>query len=214
MSYEGRHVVVTGGAGALGQAVTRRLEAQGATCHVPRIEEIDLTDEAAVVAYYDALPSVWASIHLAGGFAAGKLERTSLADLRAQLELNGATCFLCCREAARRMRAGGAGGRIVNVAARPAVVPSAGAGMAAYAASKAVVASLTGALAAELLEDGILVNAVVPSIMDTPANRRAMPAADFARWPKTDEVAAAIAFLASPDNALTSGALVPVYGRS
>jgi NAD(P)-dependent dehydrogenase (short-subunit alcohol dehydrogenase family) len=68
-------------------------------------------------------------------------------------------------------------------------------------------------LAAELVEDGILVNAVVPSIIDTPANRRAMPDADHARWPRPEEVARAIAFLASPDNRLTSGALVPVYGR-
>jgi NAD(P)-dependent dehydrogenase (short-subunit alcohol dehydrogenase family) len=209
---EGRHVVVTGGAGALGQAVTRRLADAGAECHVPRIEDVDLTSEAAVVAYYGALPRLWASIHLAGGFAAGKLEAVSLADFRAQHDMNAVTCFLCCREAARLLRAGG-GGRIVNVAARPAVTPSAGAGMVAYTASKAAVAALTGALAKELEDDGILVNAVVPSIMDTPANRRAMPDADHARWPKTDEVAAAIAFLVSPDNALTSGALVPVYGR-
>src|SRR5687768_470454 len=126
---EGRQVVVTGGAGALGQAVTRRLEEAGAACHVPVHGEIDLTDEAAVVAYYGGLPRLWASIHLAGGFAAGKIEGTSLADFRGQHDLNAVTCFLCCREAARLLRASG-GGRIVNVAARPALSPAAGAGMA------------------------------------------------------------------------------------
>jgi NAD(P)-dependent dehydrogenase (short-subunit alcohol dehydrogenase family) len=84
----------------------------------------------------------------------------------------------------------------------------------AYAAAKAGVAAITQALAAELVADRILVNAVLPSIMDTPANRAAMPAADHAAWPKPAEVADAIGFLASPQNALTSGALVPVYGRA
>jgi NAD(P)-dependent dehydrogenase (short-subunit alcohol dehydrogenase family) len=86
--------------------------------------------------------------------------------------------------------------------------------MTAYAAAKAAVASLTLSLAEELAAERIWVNAVVPSTMDTPANRRAMPKADFARWPKVEEVAATIALLASPQNAVTRGALVPVYGRS
>ena len=108
------------------------------------------------------------------------------------------------------MRAAG-GGRIVNVAARAAVAPVPG--MAAYLTSKAGVAALTQALAAEVLTEGILVNAVLPSIIDTPANRASMPKADFATWPKPAEIAETIVFLASPENALTSGALVPVYGR-
>jgi NAD(P)-dependent dehydrogenase (short-subunit alcohol dehydrogenase family) len=209
---KGLHVVVTGGAGALGAAVVAELGGRGATCHVPRIEDgVDLTDEDKVVAWYGGLPPIWASIHLAGGFAAAALAETSLAAFRAQLDQNLVTCFLCCREAARALRRGG-GGRIVNVAARPAVQPSAG--LVAYATAKAAVAALTGHLAAELTADRILVNAVLPSIMDTPANRRAMPKADPAAWPKTEEVARTIAFLASPENALTSGALVPVYGRA
>jgi NAD(P)-dependent dehydrogenase (short-subunit alcohol dehydrogenase family) len=138
------------------------------------------------------------------------LEATSLAEFERLFRLNAASAFLCCREASKRMRAGG--GRIVNVAARPALEPTGG--MVAYATAKAAVAALTTALARELAPAGILVNAVVPSIMDTPQNRRAMPSADFARWPKVDEVASAIAFLAGPDNTLTSGALLPVYGRS
>jgi len=86
--------------------------------------------------------------------------------------------------------------------------------MVPYTASKAAVAALTQALAEEVAGRGILVNAVVPSIMDTPANRKAMPDADHARWPKVDEVAATIAFLVSPQNTVTRGGLVPVYGRS
>ena len=207
--YAGKHVVVTGGAGALGAAVVKLLEAQGAACHVPMV---DLTGEDAVAAFYAGLPALWASIHVAGGFAMGKIEHTTLADFQKMLGTNGVTCFLCSREAVTMMRRSGAGGRIVNVAARPALSPAGG--MAAYAASKAVVASLTQNLAVELTADRILVNAVVPSIMDTPANRASMPKADFSRWPKVEEVAAAIVWLASPGNTLTSGALVPVYGAA
>jgi NAD(P)-dependent dehydrogenase (short-subunit alcohol dehydrogenase family) len=110
------------------------------------------------------------------------------------------------------MRVGVGGGRIVNVAARPALAPVGG--MVAYAASKAAVASITQSLGVELMEEGILVNAIVPSIIDTPANRTSMPKANFTRWPRPAELAAAIGFLASPDNTLTSGALVPVYGKA
>jgi NAD(P)-dependent dehydrogenase (short-subunit alcohol dehydrogenase family) len=106
------------------------------------------------------------------------------------------------------------GGRIVNVAARPGLEWRSGAGMVAYAASKAAVAAMTAALAEEVAKDGILVNAVAPSIMDTPSNRQAMPKADYAAWPKVEEVAATIKFLASPQNAVTRGAIVPVYGKS
>jgi len=210
--FAGRNVVVTGGSGALGSALVGLLQTAGATVHVPR--GVDLSSEDAAVAWFDGVAApLWASIHVAGGFAMGKLVHSSAADFRAQLELNAVTCFLSCREAARRM-SGAGGGRIVNVVARPALLPHLGAGMSAYTASKAAVAALTQALAAELADDGILVNAVVPSTMDTPANRQAMPDADFARWPKTEEVARTIAFLASAENTLTSGALVPVYGRA
>jgi NAD(P)-dependent dehydrogenase (short-subunit alcohol dehydrogenase family) len=112
------------------------------------------------------------------------------------------------------MLAGSQGGRIVNVAARPALEWRSGAGMSAYAVAKAGVAALTVALAEEVAKDGILVNAVAPSVMDTPANRKAMPKADHAAWPKVEEVAATIAFLASSDNRVTRGAIVPVYGKS
>src|SRR5262249_56756715 len=103
----------------------------------------------------------------------------------------------------------GKGGRIVNTAARPGLELRTGAGMVAYAASKAAVVSLTVALAEEVAKDGILVNAVAPSTMDTPANRAAMPKADYSAWPKVADVAATILFLASPDNKVTRGGVAP-----
>jgi NAD(P)-dependent dehydrogenase (short-subunit alcohol dehydrogenase family) len=211
---QGRHVVVTGGKGALGGAVVALLEARGAIVHVPDIATVDLSHEAAATAYYAALPPLWASIQLAGGFAMAAIAETSLADFESQWRINAVTCFLSCREAVRSIRkAGGSGGgRIVNVAARPVLVPAAS--MTAYAAAKASVAAITQGLAAELAADRILVNAVLPSVIDTPANRAAMPKADHAAWPKPAELAETIVYLASPQNALTSGALVPVYGRS
>src|SRR5260221_14765858 len=130
-----------------------------------------------------------------------------------QIDMNFVTAFLCCRAAVNAMIPTGAGGRIVNVATRPALEWRAGAGMAAYTASKAAVAALTVALAEEVVKDGILVNAVAPSILDTPANRKSMPQADHAAWPKVEEVARTILFLASPANKVTRGAVVPVYGR-
>ena len=232
LDLTGRNVVITGGAGALGTAVVARLLASGATCHVPAIDDgpgslglpgaryvprVDLVDERAVAAFYAEVPDVWASIHLAGGFTWARLEDTSAASARAQFEMNALTCLLCSREAVRRMRSRAAahpdepGGRIVNVGSRATLVPSTG--MSAYAMAKAAVQALTLGLAEELRGEQILVNAVVPSIIDTPANRAAMPDAEFDRWPKPAELAETILWLASPSNTLTSGALVPVYGR-
>jgi NAD(P)-dependent dehydrogenase (short-subunit alcohol dehydrogenase family) len=204
MDYRDRHVVVTGGTGALGHAVVGALVAAGAVCHVPHlvaaeaerfplrdhakvklVAGIDLTDEAAVARLYDGVPSLWASIHLAGGFAMTAIGKTTKADLMKQIDLNLVTAFLSCRAAVNAMTRTGAGGRIVNVAARPGLEWRSGAGMTAYTASKAAV-----------------------------ANRAAMPQADYAAWPKTEEVAATILFLASPDNKVTRGSVVPVYGRS
>jgi NAD(P)-dependent dehydrogenase (short-subunit alcohol dehydrogenase family) len=173
-----------------------------------------LSDEAAVASLYDGLSGLWASIHIAGGFAAGAITDIDKAALQQQIDTNFVTSFLCCRAAVRAMKGGKNGGRIVNVAARPGLEWRHGAGMTAYAASKAAVAALTAALAEEVVKDGILVNAVVPSTMDTPANRKSMPKANFDNWPKVEEVAQTILFLASPDNKVTRGALVPVYGRS
>jgi NAD(P)-dependent dehydrogenase (short-subunit alcohol dehydrogenase family) len=209
---KGKHIVVTGGHGALGKGVVEVLSARGATVHVADRPDVQLDDEASAAAFYAALPPIWASVQLVGGFAMAKLADTSAADFEAQWRLNTLTCFLACREAVKSMRRGGAGGRLVNVGSRPLVAPVGG--MAAYVAGKAGVASLTQSLAIELLAENILVNAVLPSTIDTPANRAAMPGADHASWPKPREIAEAIAFLASPENTLTTGALLPVFGRA
>jgi len=229
MELRDRNVIITGGTGALGTAVVGALLAAGARCRVPYraageadafphkdrvslVRGCDLTDEADVARLYEGLTDLWASIHIAGGFAMAKLSETDKAQLMHMLNMNFVTCYLCCRAAVRAF--GSAGGRIVNVAARPALEPRLGAGMVAYTASKAAVAALTQALAAEVAAQNILVNAVAPSIIDTPANRAAMPEANHAAWPTPAEIAATIAFLVSPANQVTSGAIVPVYGRT
>jgi NAD(P)-dependent dehydrogenase (short-subunit alcohol dehydrogenase family) len=229
--FKDRHVVVTGGTGALGRAVVGALIESGAHCHVSYMVEAeaksfpfkqnvtlhavdDLANETTVGNLYDSVPKLWASIHLAGGFAMSGIADTDKKKLMQQLDTNFVACFLCCRGAVKAIGRSGGGGRIVNVAARPGLEWRSGAGMVAYASSKAAVAAMTTALAEEVVKDGILVNAVAPSTMDTPANRASMPKADFAAWPKVEEVAATILFLASPDNAVTRGGIVPVYGKS
>ncbi len=229
--FADRHVVVTGGSGALGTAVVKALLAQGAVCHIadrrtpdtsrcphkdhPEVHmhyEVDVTDDASVTAFYGDLPELWASIHCAGAFAMAPITDIGLADFQRMLDINLTSAFLCCREATRAIRAAAGDGRIVNVIARPALSPCGG--MAAYAISKAAAASLTQCLSEELRGESIFVNAVAPSIFDTPANRQAMPAADHDAWPTPAQLAATIEFLASPGNQATSGALVPVYGAA
>jgi NAD(P)-dependent dehydrogenase (short-subunit alcohol dehydrogenase family) len=229
LNFSGREAVVTGGTGALGSAVVGRLIAAGATVHVPvydakelerfshrehpsvRLHEgIDLSIEDDVQRLFGETSSLYASIHVAGGFAMGPIVSTGLDVWDHLMRMNATSCFLSCREAVKAIAA--REGRIVNVAARPVLVPTAQ--MSAYAASKAAVAALTLSLAEELSESSIWVNAVVPSIINTAANRNAMPDADHSKWPTPDQIAESIAFLASPQNVVTRGALVPVYGRS
>ncbi|MBX3357565.1 MAG: SDR family NAD(P)-dependent oxidoreductase [Phycisphaeraceae bacterium] len=240
--FTNRLVIVTGGTGALGSAVVGRLLAAGARVSVPCVHPkehdrfphkshervrvsmgVELTDEGAVERFYAESMAwgspagsprpVWASIHIAGGFGMKPVAETSRDEFVSMMQTNALTCFLCCREAVRAMARGG-GGRIVNVAARPAIEPRLGVGMVPYTASKAAVAAMTQALGEEVVGRGVLVSAVVPSIMDTPANRAAMPDADHSKWPSVDSVAATVCFLASPENTSTRSALVPVYGGS
>jgi NAD(P)-dependent dehydrogenase (short-subunit alcohol dehydrogenase family) len=223
-AWESAHVVVAGGAGALGEAVVDAFVAEGAVCHVPVRGEapapregviwaprVDLTDEPGVTRFYASVPAIAASVHVAGGFAAKAFVDTSRADLETMLAVNLVTTFLCCREAVRKLQAAG-GGSIVNVGSRASEVP--GGGAIAYTASKAAVAGLTRALAEEVRSKGIRVNAVLPSVIDTAANRAAMPRADFERWAKPSEIATAVLWLASPANRLVSGALLPAYGEA
>lgn len=235
LNLKDAHIVVTGGTGALGRAVVATLVQAGAVCHIPNlaageladfaeagspqvrvVEGIDLTDEEAVGRFYAGLPPLWGSVQVAGGFDMAPLLDTSAAAFERQFRMNTLTCFLCMREAVRsiRRRPGASGGRIVNIAARPALEPRSGAGMAAYTASKAGVVALTQSLGEELAGESILVNAVAPSIIDTPANRAAMPDAEHDRWPKPEEIAAVIGFLVSPANRTARSGVVSVYGRS
>ena len=201
------HIVITGSGGGLGPAVLQTLRAAGAVCHAPSRQDLDLTDEAAVIAYYAALPSLWASVHVAGGFSMAPLVETTLDAFTAQWRINTVTAFLTSREAVRRMGPT-AGGRIVNVASRAAVEHPGG--KIAYVAAKAALVAMTQAMAAETRGAGILINAVLPDTIDTPANRAAMPNADFTRWTAPEAIARTIAWLASPKNDSVTGALLPV----
>jgi NAD(P)-dependent dehydrogenase (short-subunit alcohol dehydrogenase family) len=232
-TLDGRHIVVTGGTGALGGAVVGKLLGEGAICHVPNAHaaapahfpfpahervrlahNVDLADPAKVDAFYASVTDLWASIHLAGGFTAAPVEKIEPASFAEMMDTNARTTFLCCRAAIRSMLESSVSGRIVNITARAGLDLRRGSGMIAYAASKAAVAAMTVAMAEELKGKGILVNAVAPSTLDTPANRADMPAADFGKWVSLEAAAEAIAYLASPANLAMSGTLVPLYGRA
>jgi len=224
LELKGKQIVITGGNGGLGGAVVDAFVAAGAVCYLPLrstrtelrpgvevLPGVDLSSEAEVTSLYARLPPLWASVHLAGGYAGAPFVETTMQFFLQQLDMNLTTAFLCCREAVRNMRRGGAG-RIVNVCSKAALVPNGGA--VAYAVAKAGVAALTRSLAEEVKSENIWVNAVAPSIIDTPANRAAMPKADASRWPKPSELARTILWLSSPANGLTSGAVIPVYGST
>lgn len=208
LSLGGARIVVTGAGGGLGPSVVEALEAAGGTVLAPSRRELDLADEKAVGAYYAALPDLWASVHVAGGFAMSGIESTTLADFEAQWRINVVTAFLCGREAVRKMNAGGRGGRIVNVGSRAAADHFGG--KIAYVTAKIALHGMTQAMAEEVKGEGILINAVLPETMDTPANRAAMPGVDYSKWTPTSAVARTIAWLASPENTTVTGSLLPV----
>ncbi|MDX1636801.1 MAG: SDR family NAD(P)-dependent oxidoreductase [Balneolaceae bacterium] len=236
--FDNRHIVVTGGAGSLGTAVVQALLDSGARCSVPcydkreassfdlidrdevfTLSPVDLTDEKQSSSFFNSAVEeqgdLWASVHIAGGFGMGAIEDTPLSDFERQWRMNTVTCYNACRTAVALMRSSShKGGRIVNIASRPALEPRQGKGMTAYTVAKAGVAALTESLAAEVVKDEILVNALAPSIIDTPANRKAMPDADYDQWPKPEQLAQQIRYLVSPRNTVTRGAVIPVYGKS
>lgn len=228
----GRVAIVSGGTGALGQSVTSRLLSSGATVWVPYIVpaelealksrlgssagtrlhciHADVTDEQAfgevVRAVRDAHGRIDILVNGVGGFAVGDLGSISLAEWDGMLKLNLASAVIGCRGVLPAMTAAGFG-RIVNISSRAVIAPAGG--FIAYTVAKAAVITLTQALAKEVPR-GLTVNAVLPSTMDTPANRRAMPTADRSTWVSTDAVAEVIAFLASDAAGVISGAAIPV----
>jgi len=221
-------VLVAGGTGALGGAVLRELLDAGhpvtATWVVEaereRIAEADglslvkadLMDPGAVDTAVNAVDDLGAVVNLVGGFAAGsRVHETDPDDWEKLLRLNLRPGFLLARAAMPRLVERG-GGAYVGVSARPALRPFAGA--AAYVTSKAAVLAFVQALDADYRADGIRANAIVPSVIDTPANRAAEPDADYSKWVQPAEIAKVIRFLVSGDAAVTSGGAIPVYGRA
>lgn len=222
-----RTVLVTGGTGGLGGAVTaafleagwrvvvpvRHPPAQADAVYVPA----DLTDPAAVDSAVTAAAGepgapLRAVVNLVGGYAGGALvHETPVEEFERMLALNLRPTYLVTHAALPHLVSAG-GGAVVCVSSRAAVAPFAGA--AGYVTAKAAVLAFANAVAVEYRKSGVRCNTVLPSVIDTPANRAAQPDADHARWVPPAEIAAVVRFLASDDSAPTSGAAIPVYGRA
>jgi NAD(P)-dependent dehydrogenase (short-subunit alcohol dehydrogenase family) len=202
--------IVTGASGALGKVVCEHLGANGHD--VAPIKGIDLSVEAQAIAAISELASgsgIRGLVNIAGGFAWETIADGSVDTWDRMWTLNVKTTLNSCRAALPYLQDGTSA--IVNVGA--AAAARATAGMGAYAASKAAVARLTEALGEELKHRDIRVNAILPSIIDTPANRADMPDADTTAWVSTEQLARAIAFLLSPDASGITATLLPVTGK-
>ena len=225
-------VLVAGGTGALGGAVLRELLDSGhpvtATWVVEKerdrvledlgdrdelsLVQADLMDPGAVSEAVNAVDDLGAVVNLVGGFSSGpRVHETDPEEWERMLQLNLRPGFLLARAAMPRLLERG-GGAYVGVSARPALRPFPGA--AAYVTAKAAVLAFVQAVDADYRADGIRANAVLPSVIDTPANRAAQPDADFSRWVQPAEIARVIRFLVSDDSTVTSGGAIPVYGRA
>jgi NAD(P)-dependent dehydrogenase (short-subunit alcohol dehydrogenase family) len=228
---KGKQVLLTGGTGGLGMGVTPALLAQGAQVTIPYIVEseverlqgilsptdfakvrfvsVDISNEQAVERLVDDMERVDILIHLVGGFSMGKTHEYSFEQWKRDFDLNLNTTFLLCKHSLRKMLQHDYG-RIVTVGSRGAVQP--GGQLAAYCASKAGVVALTQAIADETKGTNITANTVLPSIIDTPANRAAMGSAQADKWVKPESLAQVICFLASEAAKDMRGVAVPVYG--
>jgi NAD(P)-dependent dehydrogenase (short-subunit alcohol dehydrogenase family) len=220
-------VLVAGGTGALGGAVVRELldagydvavtwivdrereRLQDQAVELVRADLLDPEDASAAVAAVTELEAV---VNLVGGFASGpRVHEAELDDFERLLRLNLVPGFNLAHAAMPRLVERG-GGAFVGVSARAALRPFAGA--AGYIASKAAVLAFVQALDAEYRTDGVRANAILPSTIDTPANRAAQPDADFSKWVPPPQIARVVRFLVSEESAATTGAAVPVYGRA
>jgi len=228
-----RSALITGGTGGLGAAVTRTFLDDGWRVVVPLfdaaerdrvpardglvLKQADLFDPGSATAVTalaagDPAAPLRAVVNLVGGFAmGGRVHETPVEDFEAQLRLNLRPTYLVCHAAIEHLRAAG-GGSIVCVSSRAAVKPFSGA--AGYVVAKAAILAFVDVLATEYLDDRIRANAVLPSVIDTPANRRSMPGADTERWVTPDEIAEVVRFLCEDGAGVVSGARVPVYGRA
>jgi len=220
--YAGRNVLVFGAAGALGGGLAAAFAAAGASVtgadrHLPkagrrldgvRYHEVDVLDDDSLGDLFRGEPVPWAVVNTIGGYAPHtRLEALDHGELTAQLSLNLVSAALVTKHALAALRRAGEG-RVVHTASRAAQVTR-GQGF-AYSVSKLGVLHLVAMAAAETKGTGITVNCVVPSIIDTPANRAAMPDADHGSWPQVADIARAYLFLASPGAHLVSGAAIPV----
>jgi NAD(P)-dependent dehydrogenase (short-subunit alcohol dehydrogenase family) len=229
-------VLVAGGTGGLGRAVTLAFLEQGynvtvtyrdenelselkelAGTHVSHLtaSSTDVTDEAAVRALVDSIvarnSSLDVMVNTVGGYAGGiKLWELDSKTLDRMFALNLRSGFTLAKASVKQMLKQNSGS-IVNIAAKAAFDHAAGAS--AYVASKAAAVAMMDSLAADLKGTGIRVNSILPSVIDTPLNRKAMPSADFDTWPKPEEIARVILFLASDEAKLIHGAAIPVYGN-
>ncbi|MGH9707851.1 MAG: SDR family oxidoreductase [Candidatus Acidiferrales bacterium] len=237
MTFAGKTALVAGGTGGLGRAVSLAFLEEGARLIVPyRIDQefaelqqaaganapllagrrLDVTDEAAVQQLVDEIVKEHGRLDIlvntVGGYAGGiKLWELDIQVFDRMLALNLRAGFTLARAAVKVMLPRG-NGAIVNVTAKAALDHAAGAS--AYAASKAAALALMDSLAEDLKGSGVRVNSILPSIIDTEANRKAMPGADFAKWPKPEDIARVILFLCSEDAKVIHGAAIPVYGNS
>jgi NAD(P)-dependent dehydrogenase (short-subunit alcohol dehydrogenase family) len=223
--------LITGGVGGLGGAVTAAFVGAGWRVVVPVLPELlasaaapgaeliaaDLTDEASVavvaaLAAQDSAQPLRAVVNLVGGYAAGgRVHETPIEQFEAQLTLNLRPTYLVTAAGLPHLLAGG-GGSVVCVSSRAAEQPFSGA--AGYITGKAAVLALVDALNAEYRADNIRVNAVLPSVIDTPANRASQPDADWTRWVPPAEIAAVILHLCSDESHAVTGTKVRVYGRA
>ena len=236
MILKDKVAIITGGTGALGRAVVSAFLNEGAKIACTYIVDEELKGLSSIIEHYksnilfikanvtkedevkktiqetlEGFGEIDILVNIVGGFAYAKVIETNEKTWDSMINMNLKSAFLCSKAVLPHMINQNYG-KIINISSRPALKGSAGVG--AYSASKAGVLNLTETIADEVKDNDINVNAILPSTIDTPANRRDMPNADFSKWVKPEEIARVIVFLASDDSKPISGAAIPVYGKA